>query len=57
MEKVLIKGMLGLRSINLFNTIQEPGYTPTSLTIRGPQEGASTDQIGHLRMHQIGVKN
>ena len=57
MEKVLIKGILGLGAINLFNTIQEHGYTPTFLTIQGPQEDASTDQIGHLRMQQTGTKN
>ena len=57
MEKILIKVILGLGAINLFNTIREHGYTPTSLTIRVPQEDASTDKIGHLKMHQIGMKN
>ena len=57
MEKILIKVILGLGVINLFNIIQEHGYIPTFSTTRGPQEDASTDRIGHLRMHQIGMKN
>jgi len=57
MEKILINVILGSGAIHLFNTIQEHGYTPTFLTIRGQQEDASTDQIGHLKMHQVGAKN
>jgi hypothetical protein len=57
MEKILIKVILGLGAINLFNIIQEHGYTPAFSTILGPLKDASTDKIGHLRMHQIGMKN
>ena len=57
MEKIRIRVILGLGAINLFNIIQEHGYIPTFSTIRGPRKDASTDQIGHLRMHQIGMKN
>lgn len=57
MERILINVILGSGAIYLFNTTRGHGYTPIFSTIQGPQEDASTDQIGHLKMHQPGKKH